>query len=314
MNLGLARAIAAGYDQVVILNSDVILPARLVELLSAVAEQDDRIASVTAWSNNCSAFSLPNDDPNAMLSDQDTVDAVTEALHQEFGHSPVALPTGVGFCMLIPSAVIEAVGLFDPVFGRGYCEELDWCLRAVDLGFKNVLAPGVFVYHEGGASTQVAGLLRPGETTVQAHEHIIDWRYPSFRARVAEFFDSDVPNQMRERALSRIVSLAAAERGYDVDVAWAPIDRDPDRVRVLITPDGEGSSCLAHYRGFVAQLQAGDDEPFLAGLERVLGRAPDNVTLYGSGARAEQLAAEAGKRDLTPARPLSYPARVGPNL
>jgi GT2 family glycosyltransferase len=312
MNLGLSRAVSAGYDEVVILNSDVILPARLVEIMSAVAQQSDRIASVTAWSNNCSAFSLPSHDPNSMLCERDTVDGLTEALHQEFGHSRVVVPTGVGFCMLIPSAIIETVGLFDPVFGRGYCEELDWCLRASALGFENVLAPGVFVYHEGGASTQVAGLLRPGETTVQAHEHIIDWRYPSFRSQVASFFDSELPDQMRRRGLFRIVSAAAAEHGYDVEAAWAPMTPEPDRVRVMIAPDGEAGGFSVHYRGLVAELHLPEDEPLLTGLECAFGRAPDAVTLYGSGARATQLAAEAAKRDLTPALRLSYPVQVGP--
>src|SRR6202521_651506 len=52
MNLALLRGVAKGYDYVVILNSDVVLPRNLVDGMVPVAEYSDNVGTVTAWSNN----------------------------------------------------------------------------------------------------------------------------------------------------------------------------------------------------------------------------------------------------------------------
>ncbi len=68
------------------------------------------------------------------------------------GHA-VPVPTGVGFCMYMTAAALDAVGTLDAeAFGKGYGEENDWCLRAIKAGFVNLLAEDVFVYHAGQIS------------------------------------------------------------------------------------------------------------------------------------------------------------------
>ena len=65
----------------------------------------------------------------------------------------VEAPTGVGFCMLIKRACLNEVGYFDlESFGKGYGEENDFCQRAIMLGWKNVIAADIFVWHYGGGS------------------------------------------------------------------------------------------------------------------------------------------------------------------
>ena len=62
------------------------------------------------------------------------------------------LPTAVGFCMLITRRCIDAVGWFDQGnFPRGYGEENDFSLRAIEQGFRNLLCADVYVAHQGGA-------------------------------------------------------------------------------------------------------------------------------------------------------------------
>ena len=44
-------------------------------------------------------------------------------------------------------------GEFDEAtFGRGYCEETDWCLRAAARDWRSVLVPNLFVYHVHGGT------------------------------------------------------------------------------------------------------------------------------------------------------------------
>lgn len=313
MNLGLLRALSAGYDHVVLLNSDVILPANLVTVLTLVAEANDGVASVTAWSNNCSVYSIPNADPDRLLSDEDLVDWISECLGGEFGPAGVKVPAAVGFCMLIPRSAIEQVGLFDPVFGRGYCEELDWCLRAQALHLQNLLAPSVFVYHQGGGSTREAGLLSTGETTVAAHERIIDWRYPLFRQQVDAFLSSDIPHRMKRDGVRRIAICAAEAFGYDVEASSITRgEADPLRVRVVVPPDDSGQPVSVHYRGFHAEIALPANRPILSGLEDVFGAPPRRVVLYGRAHQTGRLASEAAARGLEVAATIGYPENLGP--
>jgi hypothetical protein len=82
------------------------------------------------------------------------------------GHYP-ELPTAVGFCMAVSRRCIDAIGLFDEAaFGRGYGEENDFCRRAAEAGWRNVLCEDAFVVHRGGASFGPLGL-RPDEGSMQ---------------------------------------------------------------------------------------------------------------------------------------------------
>lgn len=312
MNLGLLRAEAAGYDHVVILNSDVVLPANMIDGLLAVAATDPKIASVTAWSNNASIFSLPNDDADRFLADAPTVDAVSRFLAEEFDDEPIDVPVGVGFCMCISKEAIAEVGLFDPVFGRGYCEEVDWCRRAVSLGWRNVLAPSVFVYHIGSASTRLAGLLAPGEQTVHTHEEIVDQRHPDYRGEVAAWHAKGGVEAVVERGLRGLVAAAAAERGYVLDATWLrrePEDHSDDRVRITINPDGPSPLVEASAHGWRCAIPVGPDG-ILAAVGGFVGCPPSQVRILDRGSVATALEADALATGVPVHSLRRYPERV----
>lgn len=310
-NLGVLRAASAGYDHVVLLNSDVVVPCHLVDRLVAVTQAGPRVGSVTAWSNNCSIFSLANSDPDRYLSGQDDVDWVSDVLGAWSAPAGVEIPVGVGFCMLLPMDVVREVGLFDPVFGRGYCEENDWCLRARAAGYRNVLATNVFAYHVGGASTRTAGLLMAGETTVHAHERIIDWRYPAYRQNVSDFARSGLVGRLVRDATSHIVLAAATQWGYDVRLSSLPNPLDPAYVvRFGIRPEGDGRMVGADFRGFNATFELGTDASVLDGLTGLVGGPPRQATIGGRGLRAAALEAEARSAGLPVVLANPYPERI----
>lgn len=311
MNLGLLRAVSGGYDYVVILNSDVVLPRLLVDVLVGVADANEAVGSVTAWSNNVSIYSLPNRDPARFLSRIEAVDFVSDALGGEFGPGGVEIPAAVGFCMLIPTAAIRRVGLFDPVFGRGYCEELDWCLRAKSLGLRNILAPNAFAYHMGNASTRDAGLLPSDCSTIVANERIIDWRYPLFRSQVEAFVASDIPDQMVRDGLRRVVLCAARQWGYDVEASWIEPAGDADNsVRFVVEPDAAALRLVGHSNGFVATFPVDPDKGVLGTVEHAVGLPPRTVSIRDRGRTAAQLLADAQSEDLPILEGVGYPTRV----
>jgi GT2 family glycosyltransferase len=305
VNLGLLRALDAGYDHVIISNSDVVYPLNLVDQLVAVADSDESIGSVTAWSTNVSAYSMPNLEPDAFVADQEGVDWISASLAGQFGTAAMDVPAGISFCILMPRRVIEDVGLMDPIYGKGYCEESDWSLRSLAHGWRVVLAPGVFVYHQGRGSTLEAGLVSGGHSTVPENEAIIDLRYPLFRSQIDAFLSSDLlPTAIRDGS-RRIVADAARQFGWQLDLSWlAPSSADPFRVVCSVDPSGP-SRARAVFRGFTCDVPIRDDESVPAALVRFFGGEPTRVGIKERGVLASRLFAEFGGVD-----DYRYPERV----
>ncbi len=176
MNLGLLRTIDSVYDAVVLLNADTVVPTNLIPTLIDPLIADATVSSTTAWSNSVSIYSLPTEVPGLLGGSPDLVDWISGHLADEFSGQTFPIPSAVGFAMAIPATAIAEVGLMDPVFGRGYSEEIDWCLRSHALGYRSVLAPSCFVYHAGSGVNKVEGLVGGADHLLHAHQAIIDSR------------------------------------------------------------------------------------------------------------------------------------------
>ena len=194
---------AAGTDDVILLNSDTILYDGWARRLLEAAYEDAEIGTATPLSNNASCYSMfqnvtPSNHLNAML------------VQAEIPSLPI--PVGTGFCLYIKREVLDRVGMFDPVFGKGYGEETDLCLRAVAAGYRHVLAPKVFVYHAGSASMVAANVVGKGETTIPAHEQIVAKRYPKFVPSVHEFIGSGIIDATARELNKRYIVHEASYR------------------------------------------------------------------------------------------------------
>ena len=120
----------------------------------------------------------------------------------------------------------------DPVFGRGYCEEVDWCQRAGAVGYRSVLGFGSFAFHHGGASNRPAGLLREASTTVLDHERIVEMRYPGYHDGLAAFDDHPELETARMRAIAVAAEALLRRDGYDLVLAALDLaDRPGARAR-----------------------------------------------------------------------------------
>jgi GT2 family glycosyltransferase len=250
-SLGLATAVQENYDYVTINNSDVIFPRNLINMMIEAC-QDDGVGSVTAWSNNVSIYSLPNLDPDRYLASQEMVDFLSERLAAKYGASVIDIPAGISFCIMMPVHVIRAVGVMDPIFGRGYCEETDWSLRSLAMGYRLCLAPGTFVYHQGRGSNLAAGLVSGAHTTVPENEAIIDQRYPEFRSQCAAFEKTGVMPRYKAEAIDNLLHEAARRTGYNIVPGWdvCPKGAPQDAMRVEVHTEGQ-----AHLRYFYAGFE-----------------------------------------------------------
>ena len=309
MNLAVLWALSRSYDHLLLLNSDVVVPGNLVDVLVEVARTEPSTGSVTAWSNNASVYSVPNDGSDPFLSRRDVVDWAATLLHDEFGAQALEVPTGVGFCMLVPTGALRHVGLLDPVYGRGYCEEVDWNLRAGALGYRSLLALGTFVFHRGQGSTIGAGLIGMHQTSDAHHERILDLRHPQYRSQLVDFVCSGVMPPLKERGLRALIRGAAREWGYTVEATALSRPKEDGAVWFVGDP-GEGAMAFTgHFAGFSHRFDVASDAP-LATLVASIGRLPDRVAAFERGPHAAALAEESQRTGVPFLDLASYPERV----
>ncbi|MEZ5465562.1 MAG: glycosyltransferase [Lysobacteraceae bacterium] len=148
-NVGFLKSCNAGIragdaPYVLLLNSDAIMPQGVLQRMLDCMESDPSIASVNPLTNRASQIDLP------MLPGSNF--ASFDALLQKRQPTYPDIVTGVGFCMLLRRTALDDVGLFDEVYGFGYCEESDLCMRLTTSGWRTVVADNCYVFHRGSAS------------------------------------------------------------------------------------------------------------------------------------------------------------------
>lgn len=79
----------------------------------------------------------------------------------------------VGFCLLVRRSALDDVGLLDEQFEVGCFEDDDLCRRAIDAGYRAIIASNVFVHHHGnatfrGADLDFDGIMRKNERRYRA--------------------------------------------------------------------------------------------------------------------------------------------------
>jgi O-antigen biosynthesis protein len=252
------RGLFAADGDVILLNSDTIVSDFWVDKLVGVAKSDETIASVSPMTNNATILSYPY--PNR---ENGLVDTLSHSQIDEFFSEnasllmPVEVPVNVGFCMFIKQDALQAVGGFDEaLFGAGYGEECDWCMRASYLGYKHVVAINTYVYHHGTVSFSEKAKQRQA-LAGQA----LAIRHPEYWPLVARFCDEDrlfsarrnVDIKRLERHLSKYKgvflhvqhSLGGGTEVYSREVAQILLEYGFESV--FARPDNVGRLAMSAY-------------------------------------------------------------------
>lgn len=148
-NLGIRAALAAGAEVVLLLNNDVRVCPGAVAAALRVLDADPRVAVV-------GAKVLTREDPSRLwlawgrvtwrqslvaLEGADVPDGPRFAEERDV--------EWIGGCtMWFRATVLERIGLLDEEF-FAYHEEVDWCVRANEQGYRVVYAPQAVVTHTG---------------------------------------------------------------------------------------------------------------------------------------------------------------------
>jgi GT2 family glycosyltransferase len=167
---------------VLLLNADTLVPPGFVARLRAAAHSNPKIGTVTPLSNNGELTSVPlpfRENPLPSLTEVDALDRSAQGAN---AGKTVELPNGVGFCLYVTRACLDAIGLMSEIFERGYYEDVDWCLRARAKGFVNVCATDVYVGHAGTRSFGPAK-----RRLVLRNLRLLKERYPEIERETAAF-------------------------------------------------------------------------------------------------------------------------------
>jgi GT2 family glycosyltransferase len=196
-NLGYIRSVNKGIalskNDVILLNSDTIVTRGWVDRMIKIAQLDENTATVTPFSNSGGSVSYPI---NYQLNDLPKYYTVAGlgAIFSLVGVKKIEIFCGVGFCMYISRKALNEVGNFDEkLFKKGYGEEVDFCYRARQLGYKNLLAPNVFIYHENAVSF---GRIEKKKMVEAALKRIMA-KYPNFVTDESYYHNNDPARGVR---------------------------------------------------------------------------------------------------------------------
>ena len=202
------RGMALSRADVILLNSDTIVTAGWLDGIMHCVATDERIGTVTPFSNNAEICSFPSFCVNNAWPEDGDSESVRAAIAAAAVPTYPDVPTGVGFCMFVRRALLDAVGPFDMAFGLGYGEENDLCLRAARAGWRNVLADNTFVVHTGGRSFA-------GQKTELGPRNmaLLLERHPHYLDMVHAYIAADPVRPLREAAAMHLAVAQAPGRG-----------------------------------------------------------------------------------------------------
>lgn len=197
-NLGFVKTVNRGMAlhperDVVLLNADTEVASDWLGRLQRVAYSEARIGSVTPFSNSATICSYPvfcqeNDLPPGL-----DVAAMDDLFRQVNAGQTAQIPTAIGFCMYIRRDCLDDCGLFNAeLFGRGYGEENEFCMRSARRNWQHLLTGEVFVYHKGGVS-----FAETQSENQKAGHKALTRLYPNYDLVVREHIAADPAAHMR---------------------------------------------------------------------------------------------------------------------
>lgn len=212
-NLGFIKTInllaEEAENHFVILNTDTEVPRDwLNRLIWPILQNPEKIASTTPYTNSGTICSFPRYMEDNELMQGCDVQCVDEVFKHVNSSSYIEIPTGVGFCMAFNSQVVKRIGMFDELYGRGYGEENDWCMRAFNEGFVNIHVPNLFVYHKHGGSFSS----KEKDDLINKNTKLLLSRYPEYLLKVQKAVEEDQLKDVRK--FLTVMVRSSAENVY----------------------------------------------------------------------------------------------------
>jgi len=173
-NQGLAQAEGT---YIVFLNNDTVVTDQWLMRMLAVFRRNPSAGIVGPMSNCVMAAQSVKDVP--YKEDLVELPAFAARHYAENMSLSTEVPYLVGFCLLAKREVMDKVGSFDEAFSNAY-EEIDFCYRAREAGYKCHIAEDVFIHHWGSATFRLLGSKEDYRANIDAHQGLFEDRWGSW--------------------------------------------------------------------------------------------------------------------------------------
>ncbi|GKQ49958.1 glycosyltransferase family 2 protein [Bradyrhizobium sp. Ce-3] len=270
-NLGFVGAVnrALGETEagdIVLLNSDTIVPKHALQRLRSAVQSTPRVGTATPLSNNGEYTSFPVPNRSNPLPSPGELELLDELAGSANAGIAIDIPNGIGFCLYITRECLDAVRELSDDFYRGYLEDVDFCLRAAEAGFRNVCIPSVFVGHEGSRS-----FLGEKRSLVLRNLRVLEHRYRRYATECAAFLLADPLRDCRAALELRLLASEPRAAGPHIILCGSSIGREIAIRRCgQLAADGQ--------RGLVVQIRA-EGQRQQAAIFDPDGAAPQSIAL-----------------------------------
>lgn len=209
-NIGFVKTVNKGMqysnNDVILLNSDTEVTKNWLEKMYKCAYSNSYIATVTPLTNNGTIASVPNFGIDNDLPSNMNLTQYAEMIEKISKNIYPQLTTGNGFCMFIKRDVINEIGLFDDsTFEKGYGEENDFCYRALDYGYINVLCDDTFIYHKGTQSFKKENLTASRASLIEEHMKLLTKKHPIYVRKTDAFIGKNPLSDIQQNINLNII-------------------------------------------------------------------------------------------------------------
>lgn len=177
-------------NDILLLNSDTKATEGFLDEMKSIIAENSRVGTVTPRSNNATLATVPLSAAKQKGIDPKKSYELWQKIKNKLPRYN-EVPTAHGFCMLVRRSVIKEYGLFDEVFGKGYGEENDFCMRIRQYGYKNVLSNRSFVFHLEAKSFS----LETKNKLLEKNLKILYSRHPEYRKLVGEYMEKAIKRE-----------------------------------------------------------------------------------------------------------------------
>lgn len=193
-------------NDIILLNSDVVLTSQALQSLQTAAYARPRVALASSLSTNSPHLEIE-------LNPGDSLEQAAERIRELKNPEHPTIITPEGQLLYIRRWALDKFGFFDPVYNRGFCEESDLCMRMFLNGADMVVADDSLILHRKSESFGLEG----GLHYKRENRPIFDARWARhYWLAYPEFLRRDPLKSIRQRYLASRASIEAPTQSVSV--------------------------------------------------------------------------------------------------
>ena len=224
-NVGIKYALKRKADAVLILNNDTIVEPKLIANLVAALNQGDLISPKIYFAKGFEFHKsryLQIDLGRVIWSAGGEIDwanilgkhlGVDEVDRGQFAKRKL-ITFATGACMLVKRSVFEKIGYFDEKYFL-YLEDMDFCVRAKNAGFKIIFEPEAVLWHKNASSSGGSGSALQ-DYFITRNRLLFAFKFASIRTKFALFRQilGQIKSPVKRKALVDFLTFNLGKGSY----------------------------------------------------------------------------------------------------